>query len=143
MFWTEPRQRRSLTKPAGRTNWNGYRYITLDAKSYPAHRIAWALHYGEWPLDEVDHIDLNPSNNRIENLREATRSQNCCNRQKRNGTKNTHKGVCWYPSRQRWYARLTVEGKNYFLGSFKTEVEAVRAYTDAIREHHGEFARAA
>jgi hypothetical protein len=86
----------------------------------------------------VDHIDGNGLNNQRENLRLATAAQNAANMAGRGGT-SKHKGVSWVKSRERWLARLTVQGKTY-QRYFETEVEAMEAYNAMAQQHHGEFA---
>ena len=68
--------------------------ISCDAKEYRAHRLAWMMMTGSWPAFEIDHRDLDPSNNRWQNLREATSSQNQANRPLRTNSKSGHTEVC-------------------------------------------------
>lgn len=112
----------------------GYRRIKIEQETYLAHRLAWALHYGREPVGEIDHKDGNPSNNRIDNLREATRAQNCQN------VKGT--GVRYEEDRGMWLARICVDYRQINLGRFKTKKEAMLAYETASKEHRGSFARA-
>src|SRR5690554_5526005 len=67
-------------KQAGKPDSHGYLQIMLDRQLILAHRLAWLHHYGEWPEGELDHINRNPLDNRISNLRPASRSQNTINR---------------------------------------------------------------
>lgn len=87
----------------------------------------------------IDHIDRNGLNNQRDNLRKATRSQNQGNRGKQKNTKNNFKGVkqC---SINRWTAYIMVENKRYYLGCFKSEIEAAQAYDNKAIELRGEFA---
>lgn len=129
---------------AGSKDSRGYRRVTINLKRVLAHRIAWAIENGSWPRNEIDHIDANPANNAIYNLREATSSQN--KRNVRLSKRNTtgFKGVtrntgCRLPFK----ATIYVNGKNRVIGSFRTAEEAHVAYCNAAKQHYGEFARAA
>jgi hypothetical protein len=72
--WKARRHRRKVKRESAQ-----YVRIQIEGRLYQAHRVAFAIHYGRWPLPEVDHADRDQSNNRIRNLREATRSQNAAN----------------------------------------------------------------
>lgn len=89
----------------------------------------------------VDHINGNGLDNRRDNLRLATSSQNGINRRKALGTTSRYKGVTWSKKDQRWCAQIKRNGKNRFLGSFRSEEEAAKAYDAAARELFGEFAK--
>lgn len=107
------------------------RRVSIEGRLYEEHCVIWAWYYGEWPFYEIDHIDLNALNNRIENLREATHRQNNWNkpyqlgRQRKNG-----KWTC--------HIRHPTKGK-ISLGVFDTREQAVAAYKDAARKIHGVF----
>ena len=98
-----------------------------------AHRLAWFYTYGKWPNHEVDHINGNRLDNRIANLREATRSQNEFAAKK-------GKGIRWEPKRKKWLARIGVNWKQINLGRYATREEALAAYKKAAKEAFGEFA---
>jgi hypothetical protein len=105
------------------------------------HRIAWAIYYGEWPQLEIDHIDRNPSNNAIANLRLATGNQNKCNSGKRKHNTSGFKGVSRIRSRLNpWTAEIKFFGGKVRLGYFATPEEAHAAYCAAAKILHGEFA---
>ena len=88
-----------------------------------------------------DHINHNGLDNRRANLRLATRSQNACNRRKPNvKSRSKYKGVSFYGRDRRWSARIQVDGRQKFLGLFKDETDAAKAYDAAARKYHGEFA---
>lgn len=114
---------------------DGYIIICVDQKLYRAHRLAWFYMTGEWPADEIDHIDLDKVNNRFENLREATHKQNSHNRPKRGYTFDKRRGV--------FVAQIRIDGKHKHLGQFKTTSEAIAAYNKAALIYHGQFVRAA
>ena len=116
----------------------------IDGHGCLAHRAIWALVYGAWPPAHmcVDHADMNPSNNKIENLRLATKRQNGCNRQPKRGAKSKYLGVTRRCDDKAWQASISVKGKTISLGkAFQREEAAALAYDAAARRYHGEFAR--
>lgn len=114
----------------------GYRRIMIDGVQYYAHRLAWLYIYGASPTNGIDHINGDPADNRICNLREATQAENNQNkRSKRNGS-SKYLGVSWYKRTEKWQAHITVNGKQHFLGCFGTEEEAHSAYCAAKTELH-------
>lgn len=108
------------------------------------HRLAWRLHYGEFPPNgiQIDHINGNRSDNRISNLRLATAQQNRMNERQR---QPKPKGVTLFRLRgwERWRARIKKDGKEVSLGYYKTQSEAKAAYDKAAVAMFGEFARLA
>jgi hypothetical protein len=119
---------------AGYSRNGRYWVISIDGKKYLAHRLAWLLGCGEDPGEfDVEHKDENKMNNRLDNLRLATRSQNKANQRK-------SKGYSLCRSTGRWKAKIGVNGKTLNLGRFATEEEARQAYVSAKLHHFGEFA---
>ena len=119
----------------------GYIRVALDGRYYLAHRVAMLIFYGEWPENLVDHINGIKTDNRIENLRSATLSENSMNRIK--GTHNTSgiKGVCYVKSRRKWVGRVAKKFGHYgYIGLFKTKEGAEKAVIKARMRIHGEFA---
>jgi len=124
----------------------GYLMRWVDKKCYSEHALVFMYHHGHF-ADETDHINGIKTDNRIENLREVSRSQNNANAKKRvrNGEcSSSAKGVYfrsdWKPN-GKWVAQLVVNGKHHWLGGFNTEAEAALAYNNAAIEHYGDFAK--
>lgn len=115
----------------------GYLFLHLFGHCHLAHRVAWALHHGEWPEGELDHKNGNKTDNRLDNLRIASKSQNKVN-SKLAGS--IYKGISRTPNGQRWRAMLLRHGVNTYLGTYDTAEEAAEVYAQAARELHGEFA---
>ena len=139
LYWSgdyAPRARRGQV--AGKPNKKGYTNIGWKHKSYLAHRIIWLMHSGKWPTHDIDHIDRNPRNNRIENLRHVTRSQNKMNMGAKADNKIGIKGV--NRKRGRWVAQIQKDGKKTHLGYFGTPEEAGAAYKAAAKIIHGVYA---
>lgn len=131
-----------LGKRAGYINVLGYWAVAVHGRSILCHRLIWAMENGRDPVGDVDHRDLCRSNNRSENLREATRSQNCMNKAKRSDNHSGVKGVHWHKATSKWAASITAKSVGtVHLGVFPTKQEAADAYAVAAHELHGEFAR--
>lgn len=128
---------------AGDLHANGRWRIGIDGHRYHVHRLAWLYAYGKWPIGRLDHRDTNPGNNRIDNLREATNSQNMANTQLRVTNTSGVKGVIFDRERNRWRAQITVNRRLIVLGRFKAKADAAIAYRVAAERYFGEFARAA
>ena len=128
---------------AGAVMSNGYIAIRVNNTLYYAHRLAWFMIYGEWPSKHIDHIDNNPDNNQIANLREATQSENMQNRKTYSNNKSGFKGVSFHDPSAKFRAQIRIDGKNTFIGSYPTAELAHKAYVEAANKHFGEFARAA
>lgn len=113
--------------------------IDFFGTRYRLTHIIWALQYGRWPIGEIDHVDFNRKNNKIANLREATRSQNMQNRRwnNPNGKGVTHRGD---KAAKPWQAQIAYNGRKIQLGFYETKEEAAEAYKKAALEYHGEFA---
>lgn len=129
-----------IGQQAGCDRGDGYIVIGIDNKMYLAHRLAWFHVHGVWPSDQLDHRDLDHSNNRIANLREANNSQNCANVGSKNPASGL-KGVAATRNGRRFTARLHHNGKNEYLGTHDTKEIAHEAYMQRAAEVFGDFAR--
>ena len=127
---------------AGHETTKGRIEIEIDGKVYQAPRLAYLYVTGKWPECQIDHINCIRNDNRWDNLRNATQSQNQANRPPRKGKKFKLKGVSIKPHLPKPYvAQICKDGKYYHLGCFSTEEEAHEAYRKAANKLHGEFAR--
>lgn len=126
---------------AGCVGSNGYVNIGIKKKYYFAHRLAWLYFYGEFPKKNIDHINGNPTDNRISNLREATFEENSRNVGITKRNNSGFKGVYFVKKRKKWASRCSLNKKEVYLGSFNTAEDAAKAYQEFAIKHHGEFAR--
>lgn len=116
-------------------NSNGYRHGQILGCHYKAHRVAWLLHYGEWPKGDIDHLNGDPSDNRISNIRDVHHAENSRNQKRR---KNNTSGVCgviWREKSQKWYAYIRVNYMMISLGLFDNFDDAVSARAAANAEY--------
>jgi hypothetical protein len=119
-----------------------YRRIRINTKSYPAHRLAYYMYHGVDPLEsEVDHIDGNYYNNKIDNLRLATHLENQRNRKLQINSTSGRTGVSWYETYQAWVSYISVDKKRIHLGFFADKEDAIQARIEAEIKYFGEFRR--
>lgn len=107
------------------SRYEGYKVGTIFGTLARAHRVAWAMHYGYWPVGNIDHIDGDPSNNRISNLRDVPQLLNCRNSRMSAANKSGCVGVCFSPEKGRWRATIWADGKQKHLGNHKEKFDAV------------------
>lgn len=139
-IWKESRGSRAIKGcSAGTITPDGYVSIRVKGHIYRAHRLAWLYCFREWPEQFIDHINGNRQDNRLDNLREATKTQNSYNTKvhKDNGT--GVKGVYYNKANNNYRAQIRYNGKTISLGSFKTIEEASEVYNKKAIEIHGEF----
>mgnify|MGYP006297018551 CR=1 FL=1 len=111
---------------AGYKSGKGYLYLQLDNKSYSLHRLAWFYIYGNWPNGDIGHINGNPLDNRLNNLRDVTTRDNCNNRKLHRLGKLV--GAHYVKYNNKWKSRIQVNGKTIQIGTFNTQEEAHKAY---------------
>jgi hypothetical protein len=125
---------------AGTPRKDGRIVIRVEGKLYLRYRLAWLYVYGQWPDQELDHINGNSSDDRMENLRDVPRGINQQNLRKayKNKTSSSLLGVYTNKGRPKkpWRSSLHIDGREKYLGAFATEQEAQEAYLSAKRKHH-------
>ena len=128
---------------AGRINTNGHRQIGIDGERYMAHRLAWFWVHGVWPTDQIDHINGNRDDNRIDNLRPATHKQNMENQTLHCNNGSGFRGVSWHKANKKWAAYVNHNGKRKYLGIYASVDDAIRVvrlarnqlFTHHLTEH--------
>ncbi len=140
LWWIKPGLARQLHRLAGTYN-RDYPSVRFRWKIYYVHHVAWFLKTGKYPVQEVDHKDGNPRNNKWNNLRMATRSQQLQNARKSSANTSGHKGVVWSKEKQKWVAQIKHHRKTKHLGYHSEIKKACAAYAAAARKQFGEFAR--
>ena len=108
-----------------RPNKTGYKTLDIQGKTYKQHRLAWLLYYKKWPDNHINHINGNPSDNRICNLEDVLPLVNANSYRKISSrNRSGYKNVYWMESKQKWAASKMYYGVSYFLGLFETAEEA-------------------
>ena len=138
LYWKKPGKSRRMGQPVGSKSGDGYICVKIQYKLHRVHRLVWAMH-GNKPAPFIDHINGDQLDNRIENLRAATHSQNCMNRRQRSDNKSGIKGVM--RRKNKWYGCVTLNYKVYPAGYFDCIEDAAAAVDKLRKELHGEFAR--
>lgn len=120
-------------------NSSGYHAGTLLNRRYLAHRVVWAMEYGSWPDSFIDHINRDKTDNRIENLRLASNSENMMNTDAYSSNKSGYKGVSFKPSKGKWVAQIGFRNTKKHIGYFDTPQEASKAYQEVSKQMHGSY----
>jgi HNH endonuclease len=138
-YWKHSRSGQHPVDQAGTVRTDGYVMIGYLAKTYLAHRLAWFYVHGAWPVETVDHINGNPSDNRFVNLRQAKHFENSQNRALKSTNTTGMTGI--FKRGRKWFARATVNNYTHTVGSFNTKEEAIVARENLVAAHVGDFAR--
>lgn len=147
--WKDVKDKRIPSgKIAGSMNGKGYLVVGLHVdgkrRTFLIHRLVWYVATGVDPgAKQIDHIDGNPLNNRIENLRLASHAENMRNTKLQRNNSSGYKGVTWCKRNNKWVAQIRANNRGLHLGYFPTPELAHMAYCKAAAELHGEFARVA
>jgi hypothetical protein len=139
--WLKGRGGMRAGSVAGKVTETGYLYICIDRQLLLAHRLAWIYVSGAAPAGLIDHVNGDPSDNRIVNLRNCTQSQNMKNVKGHFDSRSGFKGVYTRNGGRSWFAKIFSDGKPTHLGTFPSKLEAAAAYDAAARAIHGDFAR--
>ena len=142
-FWSrnDLNETRFQGKEAGYVRVDGYHYIQIKGDRLLSHRLAWLIVNGNLPRGQIDHKNMNRSDNRIANLREATYAENNRNRGVQANNTTGFKGVTLCRKTRKYHAKICRDGEVIALGTFPTAEKASLAYQGAVKEHHGDFAR--
>lgn len=130
LIWRVNKGRSKKGTVAGSLDNKGYMQLKLDQKMYRLHRLIWLWHERE-PSEQLDHIDRNPLNNKIENLRAATPSMNQWN------TCKSDRGVSFHKASNKWRARIKIHNKEIYLGIFENFEDARKVREEAARKRWG------
>ena len=136
-------QHRLPGETAGYIGADGYWKVRVDTVCYQAHRLIWLYMTGKWPKQDIDHENLDKADNRWINLREADHTGNMANvnARKTSVSASPLKGVYKDRRRDHWFSQIRVAGRVKRLGTFGSAIEAHRAWCEAARRVHGDFAR--
>jgi hypothetical protein len=107
------------------TTHKGYITTMVGGRNYRVHRLVWLMVYGEFPANQIDHINGIKSDNRIQNLRDVDNKENHKNMKQFSNNSSGHVGVTWDSKRNKWFVSITVEGKTKALGRFLDFAKAV------------------
>jgi hypothetical protein len=121
---------------AGTVDQDGYLYVMIKGRNYRLHRVIFFVANGRWPSGDIDHVNGDVADNRPENIREATRSQNLQNRSSVGKGASRYLGVSFDKTRGKFVARICADGRKRHLGYHDNESAARDAYLAAKREHH-------
>jgi len=130
LIWKVNKGRSKKGTIAGSRDTKGYMQLKLNQKVYRLHRLIWLWHGKELP-EQIDHIDRNPLNNKIENLRAATPSENQWN------TDRACNGVGFHKASNKWRARIKINNKEIYLGVFSDIEQARQVREEAARRRWG------
>lgn len=133
LFWRNPTSNMKRSALGAKAGHGGRLQTSIEGSAHYIHRLVWVYHHGYWPTKQIDHINGDKLDNRIENLREVTNGENAQNRKVR-GVSFDHRKV-----ERPWRARIMVNGRSISLGYFDTEQEALNEYQRAKLVYHEPF----
>ena len=137
LYWKEWRRGRKRSLEAGTVNSKGYVKLTVDGVQIYAHRVVWIMRNGDIPQGmEIDHINHDRTDNRIENLRLVTRSINGRNLSMRSNNASGHIGIIWYENRGKYKVNVKVDGRLIY-GGWHTCIESAISARDRLLIEHG------
>ena len=143
LYWKKvmhPNKQYLVGQEVGSIHKTGYRHVTWMGKVHKVHRLIFFLEHGYLPK-EIDHINGDRQDNRIENLREVTRSENQYNKAMCSNNTSGFRGVNWHKHSKSWVVRVCTKGKTKILGYFK-DLELAGLVADEARNlYHGKFAK--
>jgi len=140
LYWRKPLNKRvKIGSLAGTVSSVGYIAIMVNRKRYQAHRLIFLMHHG-WLPEFIDHIDLDRKNNKIENLRAASRGQNNLNCSVRRDSRSQIKNVCWVARLNKWLVSMRIKGQRKHIGVFADLELAILVASEYRDFYHGEFA---
>ena len=136
LIWkVAPNNRIKIGDVAGSIGAGGYRRTNVSGTHYRMHRLIWMHVYGEFPENEIDHIDGNPLNNRIENLRDVRHLINMQNQKLRGSNSSGITGVYWRRDNKKWHVRIKIDYKYIHLCYADNLLDAACARKSAEIEH--------
>ena len=133
-YWRVSVGKASRGSVAGHTDTMGYTKISIDGVKYFAHRLAWLYVHGAWPTQNIDHIDLCRSNNKISNLRDVGQSINGLNGPLRRNNSSGYTGVSYDARRKNWVAYVHQDRRKKHIGAYKTPADAAAARRVVLAE---------
>ena len=139
--WRESRGPAKAGGLAGHIGLDGYRRVKVNGRALLAHRVAFCWAHGYWPDNTVDHANGRKWDNRIFNLREATHLEQTYNQPARRDNRSGVAGVGWHSEKEKWRARIKINGVETFLGYYVSLEEAKLAREEKAKEVQGEFYR--
>lgn len=142
LYWKKvahPNKQYLVGREAGSIHKTKYRHVTWLGKIHKVHRLIFLIVNG-WLPKEIDHINGNRSDNRIDNLRAVTRTENQQNRDKCINNTSGHKGVSWHKASKAWFVRISLNKKSKIIGYFKDLELAALVAEEARIKYHGQYA---
>ncbi len=136
LLWVKPQDPKLRGRRAGFPGASGHRFVGIGDRHFGEHRVIWFYMTGEWPADQLDHINGVRDDNRWVNLREATNAENQQNVKLKSHNTSGMTGVSFHRQRKKWRASIAANGRQFHLGLFDTPEAARERYLQAKRELH-------